>query len=231
MKRIKLPAHLAIIMDGNGRWARRRFRPRAYGHKMGVQNMFKVCTHAFRLGVRIVTVFALSTENLYRPKAEVEELFRLFRLYFSERKERMLDMNVKINVIGDITAFPEDIRAAILQMMEETKDRTEGLFNICLNYGARQEIVRAVNLAVSQGRYVDDASFSQLLQTGGIPDPDFIIRTGGELRLSNFLLYQSAYAELYFSYKMWPAFSKRDLEKAFENYSLRDRRFGKVREG
>ena len=115
--------------------------------------------------------------------------------------------------------------------MEETKDRTEGLFNICLNYGARQEIVRAVNLAVSQGRYVDDASFSQLLQTGGIPDPDFIIRTGGELRLSNFLLYQSAYAELYFSYKMWPAFSKRDLEKAFENYSLRDRRFGKVREG
>lgn len=231
MKRIKLPAHLAIIMDGNGRWARRRFRPRAYGHKMGVQNMFKVCTHAFRLGVRIVTVFALSTENLYRPKAEVEELFRLFRLYFSERKERMLDMNVKINVIGDITAFPEDIRAAILQMMEETKDRTEGLFNICLNYGARQEIVRAVNLAVSQGRYVDDTSFSQLLQTGGIPDPDLIIRTGGELRLSNFLLYQSAYAELYFSYKMWPAFSKRDLEKAFENYSLRDRRFGKVREG
>ena len=231
MKRIKLPAHLAIIMDGNGRWARRRFRPRAYGHKMGVQNMFKVCTHAFRLGVRIVTVFALSTENLYRPKAEVEELFRLFRLYFSERKERMLEMNVKINVIGDITVFPEDIRAAILQMMEETKDRTEGLFNICLNYGARQEIVRAVNLAVSQGRYVDDASFSRLLQTGGIPDPDLIIRTGGELRLSNFLLYQSAYAELYFSYKMWPAFSKRDLEKAFENYSLRDRRFGKVREG
>ena len=161
----------------------------------------------------------------------MEELFRLFRLYFSERKERMLEMNVKINVIGDITVFPEDIRAAILQMMEETKDRTEGLFNICLNYGARQEIVRAVNLAVSQGRYVDDASFSQLLQTGGIPDPDFIIRTGGELRLSNFLLDQSAYAELYFSYKMWPAFSKRDLEKAFENYSLRDRRFGKVREG
>ena len=231
MKRIKLPAHLAIIMDGNGRWARRRFRPRAYGHKMGVQNMFKVCTHAFRLGVRIVTVFALSTENLYRPKAEVEELFRLFRLYFSERKERMLEMNVKINVIGDITVFPEDIRAAILQMMEETKDRTEGLFNICLNYGARQEIARAVNLPVSQGRYVADASFSQLLQTGCIPDPDLIIRTGGELRLSNFLLYQSAYTELYFSYKMWPAFSKRDLEKAFENYSLRDRRFGKVREG
>ena len=230
MKRIKLPAHLAIIMDGNGRWARRRFRPRAYGHKMGVQNMFKVCTHAFRLGVRIVTVFALSTENLYRPKAEVEELFRLFRLYFSERKERMLEMNVKINVIGDITVFPEDIRAAILQMMEETKDRTEGLFNICLDYGSRQEIVRAVNAAVAQGRFVDEASFSALLQTGGLPDPDLIIRTGGEVRLSNFLLYQAAYAELYFSNKMWPEFTKRDLEKAIENYSARDRRFGNVEE-
>lgn len=231
MKRIKLPAHLAIIMDGNGRWARRRFRPRAYGHKMGVQNMFKVCSHAFRLGVRIVTVFALSTENLYRPKEEVEELFGLIRTYFADRKEKMLELGVKINVVGDITVFPADIQRDILQVMEETKDRTDGLFNLCLNYGARQEMVRAVNLAVSQGRFVDEASFSALLQTGGLPDPDLIIRTGGELRLSNFLLYQAAYAELYFSDKMWPAFSKRDLEKAFENYSLRDRRFGNVREG
>ncbi len=218
-------------MDGNGRWAKRRFRPRAYGHRMGVQNMFRICTHAFRLGVRIVTVYALSTENLFRPKEELNELFDLIRSYFTKKKDKLLEMGVKVNVIGDITVFPPDIRESVLNVMDETKALTEGLFNICLDYGSRQEIVRAVNIAVSQGRFVDEASFSALLSTGSLPDPDLIIRTGGELRLSNFLLYQAAYSELYFSNKMWPEFSKRDLEKAIENYSARDRRFGNVREG
>ena len=226
-----MPTHLALIMDGNGRWAKRRFRPRAYGHRMGVQNMFRICTHAFRLGVRIVTVYALSTENLFRPKEELNELFDLIRSYFTKKKDKLLEMGVKVNVIGDITVFPPDIRESVLNVMDETKALTEGLFNICLDYGSRQEIVRAVNIAVSQGRFVDEASFSALLSTGSLPDPDLIIRTGGELRLSNFLLYQAAYSELYFSNKMWPEFSKRDLEKAIENYSARDRRFGNVREG
>lgn len=230
MRRIKLPAHIALIMDGNGRWAKRRFRPRSYGHRMGVQNMVRICSHAFRLGVRIVTVYALSTENLYRPREELDGLFELIRTYFSKKKDKLLEMGVKINVIGDLTVFPADIRENILRVMDETNGCTDGLVNICLDYGSRQEIVRAVNAAVAQGRFVDEASFSALLQTGGLPDPDLIIRTGGEVRLSNFLLYQAAYSELYFSNKMWPEFSKRDLEKAIENYSARDRRFGNVEE-
>ena len=230
MRRIKLPAHIALIMDGNGRWAKRRFRPRSYGHRMGVQNMVRICSHAFRLGVRIVTVYALSTENLYRPKEELDGLFELIRTYFSKKKDKLLEMGVKINVIGDLSVFPADIRENILHVMDETNSYTDGLFNICLDYGSRQEIVRAVNAAVAQGRFVDEASFAALLQTGGLPDPDLIIRTGGEVRLSNFLLYQAAYSELYFSNKMWPEFSKRDLEKAIENYSARDRRYGNVRE-
>ncbi len=230
MRRIKLPAHIALIMDGNGRWAKRRFRPRSYGHRMGVQNMVRICSHAFRLGVRIVTVYALSTENLFRPKEELDTLFDLIRTYFSKKKDKLLEMGVKINVIGDLSVFPADIRENILRVMDGTRSLTDGLFNICLDYGSRQEIVRAVNAAVAQGRFVDEASFSALLQTGGLPDPDLIIRTGGEVRLSNFLLYQAAYAELYFSNKMWPEFTKRDLEKAIENYSARDRRFGNVEE-
>ena len=230
MKRIKLPAHIAIIMDGNGRWAKRRFRPRAYGHRMGVQNMFKICGHAFNLGVRIVTVFALSAENLSRPKEEVDELFELFRSYFSKKKERMYELNVKICVLGDISVLPADIQESIGEIERATAHLTSGLLNICVNYGARQEVVRAVNKAVALGRFVDENSLESLFYTGGLPDPDLIIRTGGEIRLSNFLLYQAAYSELYFSGKMWPEFSKRDLEKAIESYSARDRRYGSVRE-
>ncbi|HIZ03764.1 MAG TPA: di-trans,poly-cis-decaprenylcistransferase [Candidatus Borkfalkia avistercoris] len=231
MRRIKLPVHIAFIMDGNGRWAKRRFRPRGYGHKMGVQNMTKICSHAFKLGVRIVTVYALSTENLSRPKEELDELFELIRLYFGKKRDKLIEMQVKINVLGDISVLPEDVQNDILEVTEETANYSEGLFNICINYGARQEIVRAVNAAVSYGRFVDEASFKDLLSTAGVPDPDLIIRTGGEVRLSNFLLYQAAYSELYFSKKMWPEFSRRDLERAIENYSARDRRFGNVKGG
>ncbi len=230
MKKVKLPAHIAFIMDGNGRWAKRRFRPRGYGHKMGVQNMFKVCSHCFHLGIRIVTVYALSSENLRRPKEEVDELFDLFRTYFSRKKEKMLELSAKINILGDLTALPEDIRQMLIGIMEDTREITGNLLNICVNYGARSEIVSAVNAAVSYGRFVDENSFKNLLMTGGLPDPDFIVRTGGEVRLSNFLLYQAAYSELYFSHKMWPEFSRRDLERAIETYSARDRRFGNVRE-
>ena len=230
MRRIKLPVHIAFIMDGNGRWAKRRFRPRAFGHRAGVQNMTKICTHAFKLGVRIVTVYALSTENLSRPKVELDELFDLIRTYFGKKRDKLLEMQVKINVLGDISVLPEDVQRDILEVTEETAVFSEGLFNICINYGARQEIVRAVNAAVSYGRFVDEASFKDLLSTSGVPDPDLIIRTGGEVRLSNFLLYQAAYSELYFSKKMWPEFSKRDLERAVENYSARDRRYGNVKE-
>ncbi len=228
MRNIKLPAHIAFIMDGNGRWAKRRFRPRAYGHKMGVQNMTKICSHAFKLGIPIVTVYALSTENLSRPQDELDELFDLIRLYFGKKREKLTELQVKINILGDISVLPEDVQQDILAVTEETAHYGEGLLNICINYGARQEIVRAVNTAVSYGRFADEASFKELLSTAGIPDPDLIVRTGGEVRLSNFLLYQAAYAELYFSKKMWPAFGRRDLERAIANYSARDRRYGNI---
>ena len=231
MKEIRLPVHIGFIMDGNGRWARRRLRPRAFGHKAGVQNMIKLCNAAFEMGVRIVTVYALSTENLSRPQEELDELFDLFRNYFGKKRGKLLEMDVKVNILGDVSVLPEDVQRCIADITEDTKNCTAGLLNICINYGARQEIVRAVNAAVATGRFVDESSFNSLLSTGGLPDPDLIIRTGGEVRLSNFLLYQAAYSELYFSDRMWPEFSRRDLEKAIENFSSRDRRYGNVRGG
>ena len=229
MRTVKLPVHLAFIMDGNGRWATRRLRPRAFGHKAGVQNMFRICGHAFHLGVRIVTVFALSAENLSRPQEELDELFELFRTFFDKKKEKLLELGAKVHVIGDLAALPADVAACMRALEEETSHITERLLNICVNYGARQDVLQAVNRAVALGRFVDDTSFHGLLLTAGVPDPDLIIRTGNEMRLSNFLLYQAAYAELYFSSRMWPEFSRRDLEKALVDYSSRSRRFGGLR--
>ena len=232
MRNIRLPAHIAFIMDGNGRWAKRHFRPRGYGHKMGVQNMMKVCSHAFKLGIKIVTVYALSAENLQRPQEELDTIFDLFRNYFQKQKGKLQEMGVLINVMGDISVLPEDVQGILKDCMRDTMCyAANGLWNICINYGARQEMIRAVNHAVSYGRFVDENSFKSLLYTAGMPDPDLIVRTGGEVRLSNFLMYQAAYSELYFSNKMWPEFSRHDLEKALVNYSLRDRRFGNVKKG
>lgn len=232
MRNITLPAHIAFIMDGNGRWAKRHFRPRVFGHKMGVQNMLKLCAHAYKLGIKVVTVFALSTENLSRPQEELDGLYELFRTTFQKQKGKIYELGVRINVMGDISVLPLDVQEVLIETMQETaRFAAEGLLNICINYGARQEMVRAVNNAVSFGRFVDENSFKTLLYSAGIPDPDLIIRTGGEVRLSNFLLYQAAYSELYFSNKMWPEFSKRDLERALVNYAMRDRRYGNVKKG
>ena len=232
MRHIRLPAHVAFSMDGNGRWAKKHFRPRGYGHKMGVQNMIKLCSHAFKLGVKIVTVYALSTENLSRPQEELDGIYDLFRSYFQKQKGKIQELGVRVNVMGDLTPLPEDVRGLLLETMRDTAVNVpNGLLNLCINYGARQEIIQAVNHAVAFGRFVDENSFKSLLYSAGMPDPDLIIRTGGEVRLSNFLLYQAAYTELYFSNKMWPEFSRRDLEKALVNYSQRDRRFGNVKKG
>lgn len=232
MRNVNLPAHVAFIMDGNGRWAKRHFRPRAYGHKMGVQNMLKLCAHAYKLGIKVVTVYALSTENLSRPKDELEELYELFRSNFQKQRGKIHELGVRVNIMGDISALPSDVQEVLVETMQDTeKFAPYGLLNICINYGARQEMVRAVNHAVSFGRFVDETSFKTLLYSANIPDPDLIIRTGGEVRLSNFLLYQAAYSELYFSNKMWPEFSKRDFERALVNFSMRDRRYGNIRKG
>ncbi len=224
----RIPAHVGIIMDGNGRWAKNRFMPRSFGHRRGMERMIGLLEHAFDVGVRTVTVYALSTENLSRPKDEVDALFGLFRKYFDEYARKIIDRESRLCILGDISVLPADIREMVERRKAESAHFTERCVNIALNYGARGEIVRAVNLAVARGEKVTEESFAALLYTGGQPDPDLIIRTGKELRLSNFLLYQAAYSELYFSDKMFPAFSDKDFDAALADYASRERRFGKV---
>ncbi len=224
-----VPAHIAIIMDGNGRWAKRRLLPRSAGHRAGFQRMLSLTDYAFSRGVRYLTLYALSTENLSRPKEELESLFGLFRTYFQENVKKLHAKGCRVRVIGDRTLLPEDIVSLIEEGETLTRENQNGVLTLAIGYGGRQEIVSAVNRAVKEGKEVTIESFSELLYTGGIPEPDLLIRTGKEKRLSNFLLWQSAYTELYFSDKMFPAFTEKDLDRAIEDFVARDRRFGKVK--
>ena len=226
----KIPRHIAIIMDGNGRWAKKRLMPRSFGHKQGMERMIGLLEHAFDLGVDFVTVYALSTENLNRPQEELEGLFDLIRKHFREYMRRVCARGVALRIIGDISLLPEDVQTIVREAEADTAQFSGRGINVALCYGARAEIVRAVNTAVARGETVTEESLSALLYTAGQPDPDLLIRTGKEVRLSNFLLYQCAYAELYFSDKMFPEFSDEDLEEAIAWYSARTRRFGKTDE-
>ena len=221
-----IPKHIAIIMDGNGRWAKRRLLPRSMGHRQGMERMIGLMEHAFDLGIEHITVYALSTENLKRPKEEIEGLFSLIRNHFKEYMGKICARGVAFKVLGDLSNLPADVRRILTDSEAETAKYVGKSVNFAFCYGARDEIVRAVNLAVDSGKKVTKESFSSLLYTGGIPDPDLIIRTGKEQRLSNFLLYQAAYSELYFSPKMFPDFSNKELDKAIAEYSRRTRRFG-----
>ena len=195
-----------------------------------MERMIGLMEHAFDLGVEYITVYALSTENLKRPQEELNGLFDLIRNHFREYMGRICARGVRLRVIGDTALLPEDVQEILRSSEAETEGYQGKGINVALCYGARDEIVRAVNLAVEKGERVTEESFSGLLYTGGQPDPDLIIRTGKEVRLSNFLLYQAAYAELYFSNKMFPEFSDKDLEKAIVEFSRRTRRFGKTDE-
>ena len=226
----KIPKHIAIIMDGNGRWAKKRLMPRSFGHKMGMERMIGLMERAFDLGVKYITVYALSTENLNRPKEELDGLFNLFRDNFKKYMTRICERGVRLHAIGDISLLPEDVQNTLRESEEETTKYVGKAINVAVCYGARAELVRAANLAVERGERVTEESFSKLLYTGEQPDPELIIRTGKEIRLSNFLLWQAAYAELYFSDKMFPEFSDKDLDKAIISYSKRTRRFGKTDE-
>ena len=226
----KIPEHIAIIMDGNGRWAKKRLMPRSFGHKMGMERMIGLMERAFDLGVKYITVYALSTENLNRPKEELDGLFNLFRDNFKKYMTRICERGVRLHAIGDISLLPEDVQNTLRESEEETTKYVGKAINVAVCYGARAELVRAANLAVERGEKVTEESFSKLLYTGEQPDPELIIRTGKEIRLSNFLLWQAAYAELYFSDKMFPEFSDEDLEEAILEYSKRTRRFGKTDE-
>ena len=225
-----LPRHIAVIMDGNGRWAKKRLMPRSYGHRQGMSRMVGLLEHAFDLGIEYVTVYALSTENLKRPKEELDGLFDLIRKNFLDCMRKICSRGVRLRILGNVGLLPEDVQR-LLKEAEEESSKYEGRgVHVALGYGSRAEIVRAVNLAVEAGKRVTEESFSSLLYTHGQPDPDLVIRTGKEMRLSNYLLYQSAYAELYFSDKMFPEFSDKDLDEAIAEYGRRTRRFGKTDE-
>lgn len=217
-------------MDGNGRWAKKRLMPRSFGHRAGMERMIGLMERAFDLGVDYMTVYALSTENLKRPQAELEGLFNLIREHFEAYMDRICARGVRLRVIGDVSLLPSDVQDILHRAEAKTEGFLEKGIQIALCYGARDEIVRAVNRAIAVGEAVTEASFARLLYTADVPDPDLIIRTGGEVRLSNFLLYQAAYAELYFSDVMFPAFSDKHLEEAIAWYASRVRRFGKTDE-
>ena len=224
----KLPLHVGIIMDGNGRWAKQRLQPRAFGHKAGMNRLISLTEHARDVGIKYLTLYTLSTENLSRPQEELDGLFGLFRKYFKTNVKKLYKKNARVKIIGNRSFLPEDIQTLLNESEENSPKDADFTLIFAINYGSRAEIIRAVNTAVEKGEKVDEKSFSALLYTGGIPDPDLIIRTGGEIRLSNFLMYQAAYAELYFTDVLFPDFSDAELDKAIEDYAVRDRRYGKI---
>ena len=228
MENINLPKHVGIIMDGNGRWANARGKNRSYGHKAGSDNVEKVVTHAFERGVKVISLYAFSAENWARPKEEVDELMRLLKVYFGKFIKKFTKKGVKLVVMGDVSVLPQELQKIIKDGQEQTKDYTQHVLNIGMNYGGRQEIVTAVNKLLDDGKPVTIEGISQNLYTADMGEPDLIIRTGGELRLSNFMLFQGAYSELYFTDVLWPDFSPEDFDRALTDFSGRKRRFGKV---
>lgn len=224
----KIPLHIGLIMDGNGRWAKKRLMPRSYGHNAGMNAMIKIAEHAKNLGVKYLTVYTLSTENLLRPEEELEGLYGLFRKYFTKNVQKLYNSGAGVKVIGDTSVLPEDVQKLLSDGEKNSPADAAFTLIFAINYGARAEIIRALNLAVERGEKLDADGVESLLYTRGIPDPDLIIRTGGEMRLSNFLLYQAAYSELYFTDVLFPDFDEKELEKAIEEYSKRERRFGKI---
>ncbi len=228
-----LPAHVAIIMDGNGRWAKKRGLPRQMGHVEGCRVLEQTIEDAVRMGISYLSVFAFSTENWRRSQDEISALMQLFRYYAVRLLKKAGDNNVRVKMIGEKSRFPEDIIEAIDKLESATADNTGMTFVFAVNYGSRDEICRAVTRMLDDARSgsltqteVTEELLSSYLDTADIPDPDLMIRTSGELRLSNFLLWQSAYTELYFSDVLWPDFTSEELEKAIESYQGRQRRYG-----
>ncbi len=215
-------------MDGNGRWAKRRLMPRSSGHKHGMNRMIALAEHAKKRGIKYLTAYTLSTENLSRPKDELDGLFDLFRNYFTENVKKLYAENSAVKIIGDVDALPEDIARLLKEGEKNSPANADFTMVFAINYGGRAEIINAVNRAIERGEKTDAAGFEKLLYTGDLPEPDLIIRTGGELRLSNFLTYQSAYSELYFTDVLFPDFTDEEFDKAIESYCSRERRFGKV---
>ncbi|MEC8090862.1 MAG: isoprenyl transferase [Bacteroidota bacterium] len=233
----RLPKHIAIIMDGNGRWAKRRNQPRVFGHRQGAKSVRKVVEAAARLGINNLTLYAFSTENWNRPKHEIKTLMKLLISALKNELGLMMKNNIRLNSIGHTDMMPTNVQQELQEVLDETKVNTGLVLTLALSYGARQEILRAVqeiSLKVKNNiisiENVDDNIINKHLYTQNLPDVDLLIRTSGEVRISNFLLWQIAYAELYFTDELWPDFNETSLHKAIADYQKRERRFGKTSE-
>ena len=234
---MNIPKHVAIILDGNGRWAKAKGMPRTYGHIQGAKTVEDICEVAYNMGIQYLTVYAFSTENWNRPKEEVDALMKLLRNYMKNCLKRANQNNMCVRVIGEKSRLDEDIRKSIEELENATKDNTGLHFTIAINYGGRDELVRATRKIaekIASGEVkpeeITESMLNDNLDTAGYPDPDLMIRTCDELRISNFLLWQLAYTEFYVTPVPWPDFSKEELEKAVEAYNRRDRRYGLVKE-
>ncbi|MCI8378324.1 MAG: isoprenyl transferase [Lachnospiraceae bacterium] len=232
-ERKDVPRHVAIILDGNGRWAKKRMLPRNAGHAAGSKNVEKVCKAAWEMGIEYVTMYAFSTENWSRPQSEVDALMKLLHQYLSDCLKTSRKNNMQVRVIGDISRLEAGLQERIRELEAYSSQNTGLHFQVALNYGSRDEIVRGMRRAAQDVRdgklepgEIDEALLSRYLDTDGIPDPDLMIRTSGEQRLSNYLLWQMAYTELYFTDVLWPDFGQKELLRAVEYYQERDRRFG-----
>lgn len=222
------PRHVAIVMDGNGRWARKRHLPRVIGHQAGMKALERTIDDAKELGIRYLSVYAFSTENWKRAHSEVEGLMGLFRYYLKGKIEKMHKRGARIRFVGRMDVFPDDIRATVEMAEEMTRDNKDIDVVVCANYGGRQEILDAAQKLIqnSHSGELTEEAFRQYLYAPDVPDPDLLIRTGGELRISNFWLWESAYTEYYFSDLYWPDFDRAELERAIESFAERERRYG-----
>jgi len=235
MEKNNLPGHIAIIMDGNGRWARRHGLPRIMGHRKGIKTAQKIVEVCVDLGIEILTLYAFSSDNWKRPREEVNFLMKMLKDFLRQESNKIIERNVRFKVIGRIEELPESVRKELTRIIEATKENTGLILNLALNYGGRVEIVDAVRKIceeVKKNRFsvgeIDEELFSRFLYTRGMADPDLLIRTGGELRVSNFLLWQISYTEIYISNKLWPNFTRADLERAIASFKKRERRFGAI---
>ena len=236
LENLKIPNHVAIILDGNGRWAKSKGMPRNYGHVQGAKTVETICEEAYKMGIQYLTVYAFSTENWNRPRDEVDALMKLLRNYLKTCLKTAEKNRMCVRILGDKTGLDQDIRTKIEELEDATRQNDGLQFQIALNYGGRDEIVRAVKKAVNlavQGKIKEEELteevFGNMLDTYGLPEPDLLIRTCNEQRISNFLLWQLAYTEFYFTEVPWPDFSKQELVKAIEAYNKRDRRYGLVK--
>lgn len=227
----KLPKHIGFIVDGNGRWAKKRGLPRSFGHRVGLNTLKQAVINAFDFGIEVVSIFGFSTENWNRPQEELTCLFDLFAEFLASDTFDYNGYGIRLNIMGDYKKFPQNLVDAVEEKLNETKNNKNFVLNLGINYGGKDELIMAINKLIAEGKKsVTKEDIDSSLYTAGLPNPDLVVRTSGEQRISNFMLWQMAYSELYFTKTFWPDFNKKCLIKALKNYQKRNRRFGAIKE-